>query len=199
VAITSIPTNLFYRAKQATDYASIAQSSMDACFVSCSGLLTIGAELFSSQQIDNLGINKVKGTNFSSVFAFCTVLNNLPSHIFHNQIYCLGAPGAFYNCINLTLSPISCFEGCTVATNLGQYQLYTPNGISSAYTYGVFGECRKMTEVQANCFKECIAVTDYSAVFNNCILLNRLPVNLFDDSPNVTTFYYSFYGSKIGY
>lgn len=191
-SITEIPGDLFLREKHNTDYENIATSSFEACFSGCTGVSTLPAELFSSQQLDNLGVNKVKGTSFSGTFASCSLLNNLPSHIFHNQIYATTIAGAFYNCDSLVNTPVSCFEGCINVTNAGQYQVYTSVGITYIYTYGVFGSCANLKTVTDNCFKECYAVTTYDTCFYDNPLLDTLCSNIFHDSPLVTSFYRTF-------
>jgi len=70
--MTALTANLFYRAKQATDYVSIAQSSFEGTFASCGALITVPSEIFSSPQLDDLGVNKVKGTSFSGTFSYCS-------------------------------------------------------------------------------------------------------------------------------
>ena len=191
--ITYIPQNFFYRAMMDIDYSLIAISDMGHCFSSCILLEIVPDELFSSQNIDNTGLNKIKGSAFNAIFAVCAKLNNLPAYLFHNQIYATSFDTAFYNCTSLTYTPVGCFEGCIAATNMGMYYGNYKAGLSYSYSaYGMFGNCSNLIEIRENCFKECYAVTRYDYLFNGCYKLTTLCDNIFDDSTLVLDFTSSF-------
>jgi hypothetical protein len=217
-SLTSPPVDLFYRAMMDVDYSKIAVASFAYTFNACSAITSIPTGFFSSTQADNLGLNMVKSSSFQACFWRCTALASIPEYMFHNQIYCLNAQWALNLCTPLTVIPRSCFEGCTALQNVGGATYY-----SGSY-YGVFGQNANLLTIEQDCFKDCIACTDfsymcyacpklvsvgtnifdnciasttYAFIFYNCALFTTPCANIFDDSPNVVSFSNTFAYTKV--
>lgn len=216
--LDNLPDDVFYRSASEYDYNSIAKSNMDYIFSMCHGLTLLPQSLFSSPQIDDNGINNIKGSSFVAAFYNCTGLTEIPSYFYHNQIYATTLNSTFYDCRNVVTVGDSCFEGCTSALSIAGTYVY------SSSRYGVFGACTSLVTVGQNLFKDCISLTDvsycfsgcanlqyvgndifkncvsvlsYASIFNSCIKLETLPPNIFHDSPAVTNISYAFYGTRL--
>ena len=58
--------------------------------------------------------------------------------------------------------------------------------------YG-FSGCTELTNIPANLFSNCTAVTDFSNIFYNCRKLTSIPSNLFSNNTEVTYFSWAFF------
>ncbi len=218
--IANIPADLFYRAMMDIDYSKIAVSAFSNTFFQCHSITSIPSGFFSSPQVDNLGLNLVKGSTFYMCFTNCLTLVSVPEYMFHNQIYCTNSQSTFSVCPGLTVIPKSFYEGCTALLNVGGMGYHSTLG----YIYGVFGRCVNLVTIEQDCFKDCISCTDFSYIctsntalvsvgtniFDNCLAALTYAyafsactafttpcANIFHDSPAVTSFYATFNATKI--
>lgn len=185
--LNNLPVDLFYRAIMDIDYSKLSVSSFNNTFYQCTSLTSIPSGFFSSPQVDNLGLNVVKGSTFQLCFYQCTSLLSIPEYFFHNQIYCTNSQWTLNSCTSLTIIPRSCFEGCYALLTVGSTTYI------SGSKFGVFGNNTSLVTIEQDCFKDCTSCTDFSYICGYDNNLVSVGDNMFDNCISSTTYAYAFY------
>ena len=211
-ALTSIGTNTFSGCVSAVNFNN--------AFYGCTGLLNIGAGIFKgcvsaisfsgsfSRCTSLLALRgdmfaDVPGGIFTSVFASCTSLTEIPVTLFRNCLEANHFGNAFSSCSGLLSVPAGLFAGLSKVTYFGMTFMACRSlktvgagvfaGCSLAATFSqVFYSCTSLETVADDIFSGCIAATTFSSAFYNCSSLLALPS--FADCEKVTTFTYAFQG-----
>ena len=119
-------------------------------------------------------------TNFSSVFAGCSLITAIPSGLFNNCPNVTSFYNSFGGCSSLTAIPSGLFNN---NTNVNTFE-------------NTFTNCTGITSVPAGLFDYNTGVTTFYYTFNRCYVLETVPNNLFRNNIVATdfgnTFYYNY-------
>jgi hypothetical protein len=137
VGANAIPADLFKYTR-----ATIFES----CFIGCTGLTSLPAELFSYN---------TQATNFKNCFIGCTGLTSLPADLFSNNTQATNFYCCFYGCTGITSVPANLFTYNTEVVDFGW----------------CFSSCTGLTTIPPALFFKNKKVTNFSYCFSDCTKL----------------------------
>ena len=162
--LLSIPDRLFAGKSLATTFYY--------CFEACSSLAHIGDGIFSGC---------AAATTFTGLFDSCYAVTVIPAGLFDD---CVNARTFAYAFSNTSISSIDedIFANCPLVTSF-----------QGTFNQGSYSSqiVARLTEIPAGLFAHNPAVQNFSSTFERTNL-NFIPLTLFDNCPNVTTFEFCF-------